>query len=197
MVSVWLCSALLTAALWPTRGHAWTVTVSPGQRRLFMQVGVGNAYANNSTRNTVSVTVPVAAVGNGVAQRFNSDSTQARSSLSNDMACDLSQQQVYVAAAFRAPASVSNSAQLRVSAPAQLVSPNGLGIPISEVFWESTHLSGGVNIPSRTLSAGNLPLATIAPNRWLESCLSFYFRNNRLRAGGTYTATATFTISAP
>lgn len=193
----WPCTTLLIAALWPALGHGWVVTVVPGQRRLFLQVGVGTQYANNSTRNTVSVTVPITALGNGVAQRLNSNSSQARSSLTNAVVCDTAQQQVYVAVAYRGSPGTSGPAQLRVSTPAQLSAPNGQSIPITELQWTSSHLGGGIDIPSGAFTGGTQVLATVEPNRWIENCLTFYYRNTASRAGGTYTATARFTIAAP
>ena len=195
--SACLGSVLLIAAGWPALGQAWEITVRPGQRRLFLQVGVGSQYANNSTRNAVSVTVPIAQLGTGIAQRLNSNSPQSRSSLTNALVCDTSQQQVYVAAAYRGPPGNSGPAQLRVSTPAQLTAPNGQSIPISELQWTSSHLGGGIDIPSGSFTGGTQLLATLQPNRWIENCLTFYYRNTAMRQGATYTASAHFTLSTP
>lgn len=194
---IWLRTSLLVLALWPSLSPAWVVTVVPGQRRLFLQVGVGTQYANNAMRNAVSVTVPVAALGNGVPQRMNSNSSQARSSLTSAIVCDTSQQQVYLAVAYRGPPGNSGATQLRVSTPAQLTAPNGQSMPISEVEWTSSHLGGGIDIPAGRFTGGTQVLATVQPNRWIENCLSFYYRNTATRPGGSYTATAHFTVTAP
>lgn len=195
----WLSTALwLLTALWPSWGHTWDVTVVPGQRRIFLQVGVGSQQANNSTRNEVSLTVPLAAMGNRVPQRMNSNSSQANSSLINAPVCSTIQQQVYVAAAYRAPGSNAGLAQLRVVTPPQLTAPNGQAMPISEIGWASSHaLGGGADIPAGHFTGGTQVLATLQPNHWLENCLTFSYRNSAVRASGTYTATALFTLVVP
>lgn len=194
----WLCTALLPlTALWPGLGQAWNVTVTPGQRTLFLQVGVGSQSSNNRTRNEVSLTVPLIALGNRVPQRMNSNSTQATSSLNNAPTCNTVQQQVYVAAAYRAPASATGAAQLRVFTPTQLSASNGRTMPISEIGWASSHPLGGNDIPAGYFTGGMQVLGTLQPNRWMESCLTFSYRNWAMRAAGTYTATAEYTLVAP
>lgn len=194
----WLSTALwLLTALWPSWGRAWDVTVTSGERRVFLQVGVGTQYANNSTRNEVSLTVPLAALGNRVPQRMNSNSTQSNSSLTDAPACSTIQQQVYVAAAYREPTSSTGLAQLRVVTPSQLSAPNGQVMPISEIGWASSHALGSIDIPAGYFTGGTQVLATLQPNHWMENCLTFSYRNSALRASGTYTATALFTLVLP
>lgn len=197
-VHAWLPSALcLLAALWPSWSHSWSVNVTPGQRRLFLQVGVGTQYLDNRTRNTVSLTVPLGALGNQVPQRMNSNSTQANSSFNNAPACETIQQQVYVAAAYRAPASERGTAQLRVLTPPQLTAPSGLTMPIGEIGWASGHRNGGMDIPTGYFAGGTQVLASLPANRWIENCLTFSYRNSAKLGAGTYSATAVFTLVAP
>lgn len=71
---------------------AWILTVSPGPKTVYLQVG-GGSYTgfynsggtplNNATINVVSVTVPATAVGRGTAQAMTSNSATSNSFYDN------------------------------------------------------------------------------------------------------------------
>jgi len=196
---------LLRAATWlalglcPVASQAWSVSIGSGPRRLYLQVGAGTLNSNNSTVNQVSLTVPVASVGNGTELRMNSNSAQAVSPQSGNTACDTSQQQVYVAASYRVPNNNQTAAQLRVQAPAQLTGGlNGDTIPIGQIRWTSTWVGGGgADIPAGTFSAGTQTLRSVGLNTWMENCLTFFYANTATPGAGTYTGTVLFSLVVP
>lgn len=194
-----LTTAVLALALLPAVASAWVLDIASGPRRLFLQVGVGTLNANNSTVNTVSLTVPVNSVGNGTAQRLNSNSSQANSPYDNYALCVPSQQQVYVGASFRAPNNNTGAAQLRLLAPAVLGGgTNGDTIPINEISWTSTALgNASADIPNWTISPGQQTLRSVSPNTWVENCLTFFYANTAVRGAGTYTGTLQFSLVLP
>lgn len=195
-----LTTAALVTSLLPAVACAWVLNIASGQSRLFLQVGVGTLNANNGTVNTVSLTVPVSSVGNGTAQRLNSDSSQANSPYDNYPVCVTSAQQVYVGASFRSPNSNNTaSALLQVQAPAQLSGGlNGDNIPINEISWTSTALGdASADIPNWTLGAGLQGLRSVSPNTWVENCLTLFYANTTLRGAGTYSGTLQFSLVVP
>jgi hypothetical protein len=195
-----LTSAALALALLPSLASAWVLDIDSGPRRLFLQVGVGTLNANNTTVNTVSLTVPVNSVGNGVAQRLNSNSSQASSPYDGYALCVTSQQQVYVGASYRTPNNNVENAQLRLQAPAQLTGgTNGDAIPIGELSWTSTALGNATaDIPNMPgIGAGLQTLRTVARNTWVENCLTFFYANTAIRGAGTYTGTLEFSLVVP
>src|SRR5436190_14253986 len=82
--------ALPLAVLLATGGAvAFTVNISAGSSAIYFQVGNGTftgtydkkgSPGDNPTVNQVSVSVPAASVGTGIAQAMTSDSTQGTSS---------------------------------------------------------------------------------------------------------------------
>jgi hypothetical protein len=188
--------ATLLPALVPATAQAWVLTINPGRRALYLQVGVGSANADNSTVNVVSVTVPAAQVGSGTAQAMTSDSTAAISFFDNFVVCT-PPQQVYVGAFFRQPSTTANAASLQVSTPPALTSgPNS--IAFTEISWTSTALGNPTaDIPPGTFSGGTQFLRSIGSNRWVENCLSFSYANTGLVPAGTFTGRATYTLTAP
>ncbi|MGZ5042249.1 MAG: hypothetical protein ACXWBQ_16015, partial [Usitatibacter sp.] len=70
-------AAALFSAVAPEEARAFSVNITAGTRAIYLQVGNGSftgTYSgggtpgNNATVNVVSVTVPAAAIGSGVAQ---------------------------------------------------------------------------------------------------------------------------------
>src|SRR5687767_14925780 len=71
--------------VWLPAAHGFTIGITPGTRALFLQVGAGSMSGsnfsnggtpgNNTTVNSVSVTVPAGQLGSGTAQAMTTDST--------------------------------------------------------------------------------------------------------------------------
>jgi hypothetical protein len=171
------------------------LTVTPGSRALYLQIGVGTKDAGNATINKVSVTVPTAQVGNSAAQAMTSDSTASISFYDNYAVCN-PPQQVYVGGYYRTPGSAS-PAVLTVSTPATL--SNGADtLPFTSISWTSTaNGNTAADIPAGTFTGGTQTLRNIAANTWVENCLIFSYANNLLPAPGTYAGRATYTLTAP
>lgn len=195
---------LALAGSLPLAANAWIITGlgTNNPARVFMMVGNGPAslWQNSATVNTVSVTVPAAQVGTGVAQPMTSDSTQSRSPYDNFTVCS-PPAQVYVGAAYqRRLNSQPASAQLQVTAPASLLNANNDAIPISEISWTVSALGGDPNptaIPAGTFTGGTQLLTTVAQGTLRENCHTFSFANTALRPEGVYKAQVTYTLSAP
>lgn len=198
-----LLLALLAGA---AAAHAFTVSITPGTRALYLQVGNGSFTGtynsggipgNNATVNVVSVTVPSAAVGNGVPQTMTSNSTQSTSYWDGFAFCN-APAQVYIGGFFRQPGS-GGSATLSASAPAALTTPGGSTLPIGQINWTSTGNSdtGVQPIPAGTFTGGVQTLGTFGANTWNESCHTFSYANSAARDAGVYTGRVTYTLSAP
>ncbi len=185
--------------------QAWILTMTPGARTIYLQVGNGSytggnynqggTPANNATINLVSVSVAPAALGNGVAQGMTSNSTAANSFYDGYAVCN-PPNQVYVGGWAR-PGSGNGAAVLTVSTPTNLTASGGTTIPFSQIYWTST-ANGNTNpdIAAGTFG-GTVTLATIAANTWVEDCLTFSYKNTNLVAAGVYTGRATYTLSLP
>jgi hypothetical protein len=189
---------------------AFTVAITPGTRAIYLQVGNGTTFAggngtysgggtptNNATINRASVTVPANVLGNGTAQQFTSDSTQANSLYDNFAFCN-PPVQVYIGGFFRLPGS-TGTATLSVTTPASLVNAGGDTIPFSQISWTSSGNgdTGAQPVPAGTFNGGTLVLASFPVNTWRESCHTFSYANSSVVAAGTYTGRATYTLSAP
>ena len=176
---------------------AWVLTIGAAPRAVYLQVGVGTANANNATVNTVSVTVPVLAVGNGVAQAMTSDSTQATSFFDGFAVCT-PPAQVYVGGFYRLPATNASSAVLQVTTPANLTSGADT-IAFNKISWTSTAIGNATaDIPAGTfVSGGTLFLRNIAANTWVENCHSFSYANNTVPPSGVFTGRAVYTLTSP
>ena len=202
-VTMFAAMALMHAA-----ASAFTVNITPGTRVVFLAVGNGSFTGTlnsggtpraNATVNTVSVTVPAAAVGSGAAQLMNTNSTQATSFWDGFTFCSPASQQVYIGGFFRMPGAAGN-ATLSVSTPVGgLVNAGGDTIPFSQIRWASTGIgdTGAQVIPAGTFTGGVQTLAAFAVNTWNESCHTFSYLNANVVAAGTYRGTATYTLSAP
>jgi hypothetical protein len=188
---------LACAALGAPAG-AWILTLTPGPKQLFLQVGVGSAAANNTTINTVSVSVPAASVGNGTAQTMTSDSTQAISFFDNYRVCN-PPGQVYIGGSYRQPNATTGaaSATLQVTTPANLTS-GADSIPFSQISWTSTaNGNTTAHIPAGTFNGGTLTLANFGRNTFVENCFTYRYANSAVVPAGTYTGRAVFTLVVP
>lgn len=185
---------------------AFTVSILPGTRALYLSVGNGSYSGiytsggtplNNSTINVVSVTVPAAAVGNGVAQAMTSNSTQATSYYDGFAFCT-PPAQVYVGGFYRQPG-LTGSASLTATAPTSLTNATGNTIPFSQIRWTSSGAgdTGTEIIPGGTFTGGSQVLATFGNNSWNESCHTFSYSNTAIPSAGTYTGRVLYTLSAP
>jgi hypothetical protein len=200
-------SVALALALGAGAAQAFVVTIAPGTRALFLQVGNGTVSgtgyssggtpANNTLVNEVSVDVPASSVGTGVAQPMTSNSTQARSAYDNFVFC-APPAQVYVGGFFRIPSGAS-TASLTATSPANLVSAAGDRIPFGQISWTSSGIgdTGAQPIPAGTFNGATLTLASFPSNTWRESCLTFSYGNTNVVPFGTYTGRVTYTLSAP
>ena len=185
--------------------HAWILTVTPGAKTIYLQVGtgsytggnynVGGTPANNATINKVSVTVPAPVIGTGAAQAMTSDSATAASFYDGFAVCN-PPAQVYVGAWARLPIG-SGTAVLTVTSPANLTS-GGNTIPFSQISWTSTANGNATpDIAAGTFNGGTITLANIAAGTWVEDCHTFTYANSAVRAAGTYTGRATYSLSLP
>jgi hypothetical protein len=182
-----------TAAL---PAHPWVLTITPGTKAIFLQVGNGANNASLATVNVVSVTVPATAVGNAAPQVMTTNSTQANSFLDNFATCNVPAQ-MYVGGFFRQPATTAAVASLQVTSPAALASGTDT-IPFNEISWTST-ANGNVaaDIPAGTFTGGAQFLVNIPSNRWLENCHTFSYANTSVVPAGIFTGRVVYTLVAP
>ncbi len=199
------CLAILTLLGIAASAHAFTATITSGPRQLFLQVGTGTMSgaafssggtpANNATINTVSVTVPATAIGNGTKLAMTSDSLVANSSYDNFAFCT-ALSTVYVGGFYRN--SATGNATLSATSPASLTNAAADTIAFSQISWTSSGAGDSVaTIPSGTFNGGVQTLYTTANNRWFESCLGFAYANSAVVPAGTYSGRVRFTLSAP
>jgi hypothetical protein len=194
----------LAAALACAPAQGWVLTINPGTRGVFLQVGVGSYTGfhnsggtpqNNATVNTVSVAVPANAVGTGAAQAMTSNSTQSISFFDGYTVCT-PPAQVYVGGWVRTPTG-AGSGVLSVTSPASLTSGTST-IPFTQVSWTSTAIGNtSPDIPAGTFTGGTLALRTIAANTWVENCHTFSYANTVVPGAGTYTGQVTYTLTLP
>ena len=185
--------------------QAWVLTMTPGVREVYLQVGAGTYIGGNynaggtpgtnTTLNVASVSVPAASVGTGAAQAMTSNSAVSLSFYDGYAVCN-PPNQVYVGAWSR-PGLGINAATVTVSTPAAL--SNGVStIPFSQISWTSTaNGNAAADLAAGTFNGGSVTLATIAANTWVEDCFTFSYANASVLPSGTYTGRATYTISLP
>lgn len=182
--------------------NAWVINITAGTRAVYLAVGNATANAANATVNRVSVSVPAAALGTGVAQPMTaidaSSSTQANSPYDNYSVCTPATGQVYIGGFFRMPSASTLVAVLQVSTPAGLTSGANT-IPFNQISWTSTALgNAAADIPAGTfVSGGTLFLRNFAANTWVENCHTFRYANTVKVAAGTYDGRATYTLTSP
>jgi hypothetical protein len=186
--------------------HAFSVNIGTGTRAIYLQVGngtftgtynSGGTPGNNATINLVTVTVPAASVGSGVAQQMSSNSAQSLSYYDNYAFCN-PPIQVYIGGFVRLPGA-AGTATLSVTTAANLVNATGDTIPFTQIGWASTGNgdAGAEAIPSGAFNGGTQTLATFNVNTWNESCHTFSYKNTASVASGTYTGRATYTMTSP
>jgi hypothetical protein len=199
-------AAALVSPLATGEARAYTVNITAGTRAIYLQVGNGTftgtytgggTPGNNATINQVTVTVPAAAVGNGVAQQMTSNSAQAVSYYDNYAFCN-PPIQVYIGAFFRQPGAVG-TATLTVTTAANLVNASGATIPFTQISWTSSGNgdAGAEPIPAGAFNGATQTLTTFKANTWNESCHTFTYANAASVPAGTYTGRATYTLTAP
>jgi len=183
--------------------QAWILTTTAGAKEIYLQVGAGTYNGGNynaggtpgvnATVNTVSLAVPAASVGNGVAQAMTSNSAVADSFYDGYAVCN-PPTQVYIGGWSR---DTTGAATLTVTSPANLTSGADT-IPFSQISWTSTaNGDATADIAAGTFNGGSVALASIATNTWVEDCMTFTYKNTAVAAAGTYTGTAVYTLSQP
>jgi hypothetical protein len=200
--------AALAAAVASLPAQAFTVSISPATPRIiYLQVGVG-AFSGlynsggtplaNPTVNVVSVTVPTASVGTGVAQQMASNTGATRSFYDNFLFCNAGQ--LYVGGFYRRTnTAAGQGATLSANSSAPMSNGAGGTIPFTQVRWVSSGNSdsGAQPFPSGVFNGATQTIGTIARNQWAESCMTFSYLNTTVPPGGTYNGTVTFTLTAP
>lgn len=199
---IYICSSALLC----TGAQAFSVSITPGTRSLFLQVGAGTMTGgnfnaggtpgNNATINNVSVTVPAASLGTG-SLAMNTDSTVTASPYNGRAFCTMPTQ-VYVGGFYRAPGT-EQRAILSAAAPVSLTNASGNTIPFNRVSW----VSAGTADSAPTIADGafvggaSQTLRRIARNTWFESCLQFSYANTQLVGSGEFKGTVIYTLTAP
>lgn len=194
------------AAATACAASAFSVSISPGSKRVYLQVGVGSFTGNfatggsggtNTTINTVSVTVPASVVGSGSAQQMTSDSTQAVSFYDGRTFCN-PPSQVYIGGYVRSGAGNAAASLTVTPSAANLTNASGDTIPFTEISWTASGIGDVAQaIPSGSFTGGTQTLASFGTNQWMESCHTFSYANSTSVASGTYTGRATYTLSLP
>ncbi len=199
------CLIMAMAVLPISLAHAFTATITPGPRAIYLQVGNGSftgvyrsggTPGNNTAVNVVSLTVPAAQVGNGTSLAMTSNSSAAQSFYDGFTFCTVPAQ-VYIGGFFRLPGS-TGTASLTVNTPLTLTTA-GDSIPFNKISWISSGIgdTGAQPIPSGSFTGGTQTLASFPVNTWRESCHRFSYLNDQVVGAGTYIGQATYTLSAP
>ena len=188
---------------------AYTVTLTPASpKTVYLQVGVGsftNNYinggqpGNNTTINTVSATVPAAAVGNGTAQPMKTDSTATQSYWDGYTYCSVPGQ-IYIGGFYRTTGGTTAAARVTATVPAALTDASGNSIPFSKVQWTSSGNgdAGAEPFPAGTFVNGGVQnVGSMGSNTWNESCWTFTYLNNTVPPAGTFTGVVRYTLSSP
>ncbi len=188
---------------------AYTATLNPAApQTIYLQVGVGsftNDYIyggqpeNNTTVNTVSVTVASAVLGNGVAQAMTTNSTATQSYWDGYTYCSVPAQ-LYIGGFYRTTGAATAAAQVTATVPAALTDATGDSIAFSKIQWTSSGNgdTGTEPFPAGTFVNGGVQtVGSMASNTWNESCWTFSYVNNTLPPVGTYTGVVLYTMTAP
>jgi hypothetical protein len=200
-------AVLLAAASNPA--SAFTATLTPAApQTVYLQVGVGsftNNYinggqpGNNTTVNSVSVTVPSNAVGTGTAQAMTTNSTATQSFWDGFTYCSVPGQ-IYIGGFYRTTGATTAAAQVTATVPAALTNATGNTIPFSKISWTSSGNAdtGAEVFPNGTFVNGGVQnVGSMASNTWNESCWTFSYSNNTVPPAGTFTGTVRYTLSSP
>lgn len=206
-IAAGLCTAALATAL---PAGAFTVNITAANpKALYLQVGVGTftggnyssnpqgTPGNNTTVNTVSVTVPANAIGSGAAQTMTTNSTASNSFYDGYAFCN-APAQLYIGGFYRNTTN-TGAATLTAASPANLVSAAGDLIPFTQIRWTSSGNgdTGAQPFLAGTFVGGTQTIGSINRNQWAESCHAFSYANSNFVAAGTYTGRVTYTLSAP
>ncbi len=199
-----LCVAVLATAL---PAGAFTVNITAANpKAIYLQVGVGTftgnynssgTPGNNTTVNTVSVSVPANAVGTGVAQTMTTNSTASNSFYDGYAFCN-APAQIYIGGFYRNTTN-TGGATLTATSPTNLVSAGGDTVPFTQISWTSSGNgdTGTQPFPAGTFASGTQTIGSISRNQWAESCHTFSYANSSFVAAGTYSGRVTYTLSAP
>ncbi|MFT3898361.1 MAG: hypothetical protein QM719_11830 [Thermomonas sp.] len=192
------------------QARAFVVNITPTgtQASIYLRVGDGafNGTYNNggtpaasATINLVSVSVPVAAVGNGTAQAMTTNATQATSFYDGYAFCNLPSELYIGGYNRRGTLGAGGTGTLTVTAPASLTNTGGNTIPFSQISWTSSGNgdTGAQPFPSGAFTGGTQTLASFQANTWSESCHKFSYANSSVVAAGTYNGRVTYTLSVP
>ncbi len=203
-----LIGAVLTGVV-SNAASAYTATLTPASPLMvYLQVGVGsftNNYlnggqpGNNTTINTVSATVPSAAVGNGTAQPMTTNSTATQSYWDGYTYCS-APGQLYIGGFYRTTGAATAAAQVTANVPAALTDAAGDTIPFSKIRWTSSGNgdSGAEPFPAGAfVNGGAQNVGSMSSNTWNESCWTFSYLNNTVPPAGTFTGVVRYTLSAP
>jgi hypothetical protein len=181
-------------------GQAWTLTIAPASRRVFLHVGNGSVDANNRTINRVEVSLTGAQLLSGLPQPMTTNSTQSQSLQRNGfITCPNPSSQILIGASYRRRNNGPASATLSVTSPSSLTNAGGDTIPFSDISW-SVAAPGSPTpnvIPSGSFTGGQQTLANVAANTYIENCHSFTYANSAVQAAGTYDGRVTYTLTSP
>jgi len=193
----------------PATGLAWTVNISSGSTRLYLQAGVGTfsgLYVNGGTpgtsavENVVSASPGPAAFGTGPVT-MTSDSTATSSFYDGASVCPGGGPLVYIGGFYRGTSSNPATINLTATVPANLVDAQNRTIPFNTISW-STSIARSpdtVQIPAgRFVGGSTQTLAVISKNTWFEDCFTFSYDNSdKNLLAGTYTGQVIFTLTVP
>ncbi|QWP77746.1 hypothetical protein J5226_04845 [Lysobacter sp. K5869] len=185
---------------------AFTATLNPGTRAIYLRVGDGiytGTYTGNGTPgngggiDVVSVTVPAAALGNGTDQVMTTTASSGVSNYDGYAFCNVPAQ-IYVGGFYRR-SGAGGAASLTATVPAGLTNAQGESIAFSQISWTSSGNgdTGAQPIPAGTFQPGTQLLTSFPINTWRESCHTFRYANDAVVGAGTYTGRVTYTLSAP
>lgn len=196
---------LILGAAAPSAAFAFTVTIDPGSKALYLRVGDGvhNGYFDNggtvgsgAAIGLVSVAVPGDRLGNRTPMPMTGNSDGA-SHYDGYAFCNSGE--VYIGGFYRKQGKKIKTAVLTVTTPRTLTNSAGDTVPINRISWTTQGKgdTGSQPIPAGSFSGGVQTLASFPSNRWQESCFVFSYENTDFLPPGDYTARATYTLSAP
>jgi hypothetical protein len=201
--------AVCGAGAGPQPAGGFTASLNPAApQTIYLQVGVGAFTApyidggqpeNNTTVNTVSVSVAGTALGSGTAQAMTTNSTAANSYWDNYLFCSVPSQ-LYIGGFFRTAGGTTTAAQVTAAVPSALTDSTGDSIPFSQIQWTTggNGDSGAEPFPAGTfINGGTQTVGSMASNTWNESCWTFSFRNTTVPPAGSYTGVVVYTMTAP
>ena len=202
-------AAALVGTLAGNRADPFTATLNPAAPlTVYLQVGVGsftNDYIyggqpeNNTTINTVSVSVSSAVLGNHTAQAMTTNSTATQSYWDGYTYCSVPGQ-LYIGGFYRTTGGTTAAAQVTATVPAGLTDAGGDSLPFSKIQWTSSGNgdNGAEPFPAGTFVNGGVQtVGSMASNTWNESCWTFTYLNNSVPPAGTFTGVVLYTLSAP